>query len=72
MKRDYIITVTFEEKIYMPVIRRTEKGVSDYINRMYRKLCKKYGIDRTDIGLTAKFGYFDDNFNWILCGTYHA
>ena len=72
MKRDYMIIVTFEEKIYKPVIRRTEKGVSDYVNGMYRKLYQKYGIDRTDIGLTAKFGYFDSNSNWIPCGTYHA
>lgn len=72
MKRDYIITATFEGKTYKPVIRRTEKGVSDYVNGMYSKLYNKYGIDRTDSGFSAEYGYFDDNFNWIPCGTYHA
>ena len=71
MKHDYVITAIFEGKAFKPVIRKTEKGVSDYANRMYRKFYNKYGY-RGECGLTVEFGYFNDNMDWIPCGTYHA
>lgn len=65
MKKDYICTVIFDDtnKTLKPVIVRTEKGISGYANRMY----KKYGDN-----ITVEVGYFDNNFNWIKYCTYHA
>lgn len=64
MTRDYIITTILGNgKALKPVIRRTEKGISDYANMMYRK----YGDD-----VTVEVDYLDDNFNLKRYCTYHA
>ena len=59
----YILTAYTSKRTFKPVIRKTEKGISAYANRMYNK----YGDD-----VTVEVGYFDDNFNWVLKETWHA
>jgi hypothetical protein len=64
MKTDFIITTILGNgKTLKPVIRKTEKGISDYANKMYRK----YGDD-----VTVEVDYLDDNFNLKRYCTYHA
>jgi hypothetical protein len=64
MKTDFIIiTILGNGKTLKPVIRKTEKGISDYANKMYRK----YGDD-----VTVEVDYLDDNFNLKRYCTYHA
>lgn len=64
MKTDFIITTILGNgKTLKPVIRKTEKGISDYANNMYRK----YGDD-----VTVEVDYLDDNFNLKRYCTYHA
>lgn len=69
-KRDYIITTILGNgKHLKPVIRKTEKGISDYANRMYRK----YGDE-----VTVEVGHFlgvedgVEGLQWVLDFTYHA
>ena len=67
MKRTDSICTTIlgNGKHLKPVIRTTQKGISDYANRMYNK----YGDD-----VTVEVGHFDESngLNWILDCTYHA
>ena len=64
MKREtYLQTITPSGKRLAPVCRTTEKGISDYANRMFRK----YGDE-----VTVEEYYFDENMNLIQCGTWHA
>lgn len=64
MKTDFIITTILGNgKTLKPVIRKTEKGISDYANKMYRK----YGDD-----VTVEVDYLDNNFNLKRYCTYHA
>lgn len=66
-KRDYILQVTFEDtgKRLKPVMRRTEKGISNYANKMY---CKYGECIRVDVG------YFEtkNGLEWVDVMTYHA
>lgn len=71
MKTMYIITVEFEGKTYKPVTRMSKKAVSNFANATYSKYYRKYG-ERADESLTVRFGYFNDNMDWVPCGTYHA
>lgn len=64
MKREYILTTILEDgKALKPVMRKTEKGISEYANRMFRK----YGE-----AVTVEVGFFDNCLNWIQYCTYHA
>lgn len=64
MKRDYFITTILGNgKMLKPVIRKTEQGISDYANKMYRK----YGDE-----VTVEVDYLDENLNIKRYCTYHA
>lgn len=64
MTRDYFITTILGNgKTLNPVIRKTEKGISNYANKMFRK----YGEQTT-----VEVDYLDDNFNIKRYCTYHA
>lgn len=64
MKKDIVMVTELESgKILSPVFRKTEKGVSDYANRMWNK----YGD-----GVTVRQYHFDDEHNLILDAKWHA
>lgn len=47
MKRDYVCTVIFDDTgdTLKPVIRKSEKSVSTYCNRMYDKYGDNISVD---------------------------
>lgn len=64
MNREYILTTTLENgETLKPVMRKTEKGISNYANKMF----SKYGEY-----VTVEVGFFDNALNWIPHCTYHA
>ncbi len=64
MKRDVWMVTTLENgKTLEPVIRNTEKGQSDYANRMWNR----YGD-----GVTVRQYHFDDDENLVLEAKWHA
>ena len=61
---DYICQVIFDNgKSLKPVIRKTERGIGNYANRMFRK----YGDT-----MRVEVGYFNEKVEWVLTGTWHA
>ena len=64
MNKEYILTTILGNgETLKPVMRKTEKGVSNYVNKMFRK----YGES-----VTVEVGFFDNSLNWIPYCTYHA
>ena len=64
MKNDiWMMTIKPNGKALTPVIRNTEKGRSDYANKMFRK----YGDE-----VTVEEYTFDDNCNIIPLCKWHA
>lgn len=63
--KEFMIT-TYDDKtrsILNTTWRKTEKGVSNWANKMF----DKYGEY-----ITVTVGYFDDDDNYQIWGTYHA
>lgn len=60
-KHTFILVTYVNDKRYKPVIRKTKKGVSDYVNRMFLK----YGDDTI-----IKVAYIDENFTYHDYTTY--
>ena len=68
-KRTYWMMVKFDDGTCLkPVIRNTEKGQSDYANRMYRKYEEKGLGDH----ITVEKYHFDDALNVVTDATWHA
>lgn len=65
MKRDYVCTVIFDDTgdTLKPVIRKSEKSVSTYCNRVY----DKYGE-----GISVDVSYYDEAFNLVPYERWHA
>ena len=72
MKRTYIMTVIFADGTSLkPVIRMTEKGMSDYANRMFRHYAQLKGWEFAET-IRVEAGYFDDDLNWHLANVWAA
>lgn len=72
MKKHYIMTVIFADGTHLnPVIRMTEKGMSDYANKMFRKYWNMKGQEFAE-GMRVEAGYFDENMEWHLVNTWAA